>query len=64
MNNQLVSDQELINRYLSGNQASLELLIHRHKNKVYSYILTVVKDKELADDIFQDTFIKVIFTLR
>ncbi|HNY07389.1 MAG TPA: sigma-70 family RNA polymerase sigma factor [Bacteroidales bacterium] len=64
MNNQLVSDQELINRYLSGNQASLELLIHRHKNKVYSYILTVVKDKELADDIFQDTFIKVIYTLR
>jgi len=64
MNNQLVSDQELINRYLSGNQASLELLIHRHKNKVYSYILTVVKDKELADDIFQDAFIKVIYTLR
>jgi len=64
MNSQLVSDQELINRYLTGNQASLELLIHRYKNKVYSYILTVVKDKDLADDIFQDTFIKVIYTLR
>jgi RNA polymerase sigma-70 factor (ECF subfamily) len=61
---QSVSDQELINRYLTGNENCLEQLIHRHKNKVFSYILMVVKDKQHADDIFQDTFIKVIFTLR
>jgi RNA polymerase sigma factor (sigma-70 family) len=61
---QSVSDQELINRYLAGNENCLEQLIHRHKNKVFSYILMVVKDKQHADDIFQDTFIKVIFTLR
>jgi RNA polymerase sigma-70 factor (ECF subfamily) len=61
---QAVSDHELINRYLAGNEISLEQLIHRHKTKVFSYILMVVKDKQHADDIFQDTFIKVIHTLR
>lgn len=61
---QSVSDHELINRYLTGNEISLEQLIHRHKSKVFSYILMVVKDKQHADDIFQDTFIKVIHTLR
>ena len=59
-----VSDQELISDYLSGNHNSLEVLICRHKQKVFSYILLVVRDRHLADDIFQDTFIKVINTLR
>ncbi|MCK4288973.1 MAG: sigma-70 family RNA polymerase sigma factor [Bacteroidales bacterium] len=59
-----VTDKELVSKYLTGNQASLEKLIHRHKNKVFAYILMVVKDKQLADDIFQDTFIKVINTIR
>ncbi len=56
-------DYSLIKQYLSGNSQSLELLISRHKNKVYSYILLVVKNRELAEDIFQDTFIKVIKSL-
>jgi RNA polymerase sigma-70 factor (ECF subfamily) len=64
MNAHLVSDQELINRYLSGDHLSLEELVDRHKNRVYAYILMVVKDRHLADDIFQETFIKVINTLR
>lgn len=59
-----VSDQELINRYLTGDEICLEQLIHRHKSKVFSYIHMVIKDKQTADDIFQDTFIKVIFTLK
>lgn len=59
-----ISDQELINRYLSGDENCLEQLITRHKTKVFSYIHMVIKDKQTADDIFQDTFIKVIFTLR
>jgi len=58
------TDKELVDKYLTGNQASLEKLIRRHKNKVFAYILMVVKDKQLADDIFQDTFIKVINTIR
>jgi RNA polymerase sigma factor (sigma-70 family) len=59
-----VSDQELIGRYLAGNHSSLERLIRRHKNRVFAYILMIVKDKELAEDLFQDTFIKVINTIR
>ena len=57
-------DSQLIAEYLDGNQNSLEILIHRHKNRVFAYILMVVKDKQLADDIFQDTFIKVINTIQ
>ncbi|MCD4774018.1 MAG: sigma-70 family RNA polymerase sigma factor [Bacteroidales bacterium] len=64
MKAQLVSDKELIRKYLDGNQIGLEKLIHRHKNRVFAYILMIVKDKQLADDIFQDTFIKVINTMR
>jgi RNA polymerase sigma factor (sigma-70 family) len=60
----IVSDQELISKYLSGNEQSLEKLILRHKRKVFAYIIMVVKDDQLADDIFQDTFIKVINTIR
>ncbi|MCD6092115.1 MAG: sigma-70 family RNA polymerase sigma factor [Bacteroidales bacterium] len=58
------SDQELIKRYLTGNEASLEIIINRHKDKVFSYILMVVKSPQVADDLFQDTFIKVINTLK
>jgi len=64
MESTIISDHDLIIKYLSGDHTSLEKLIHRHKQKVYSYILMVVKDNHLADDIFQDTFIKVINTLR
>jgi len=64
MNDQAISDQELIGRYLAGHHPSLERLIRRHKNRVFAYILMIVKDKELSEDLFQDTFIKVINTIR
>ena len=64
MNAQPETDQELIGRYLAGNQSSLEILIRRHKNRIFAYILMIVKEKELAEDLFQDTFIKVINTIR
>lgn len=64
MNIQEFSDHELIALYLSGNQQSLEQLIRRHKSRVFAYIVMIVKEKSLADDIFQDTFIKVINTLK
>ena len=60
----VISDQELIGKYLAGNESALETIIRRHKNRVFAYILMVVKDKELAEDLFQDTFIKVINTFR
>lgn len=64
MKAQMLSDKELIGRYLQGNHASLEILISRHQNRIYAYILMIVKNKELANDLFQDTFIKVINTIR
>jgi RNA polymerase sigma factor (sigma-70 family) len=60
----LISDKELVGRYLNGDHNSLEQLISRHQNRIYAYILMIVKDKALADDLFQDTFIKVINTIR
>ena len=59
-----MNDNELVQQFIEGDQASLEILIHRHKNRVYSYILLIVKNQELAEDIFQETFIKVIRSLK
>lgn len=59
-----LSDYELVQDFIKGNQSSLELLINRHRKKIYTYIILVVKDKYLAEDIFQDTFIKVIKSLK
>lgn len=59
-----MSDSELIRSYLSGNEASLEVLIGKHQQRIFSYILVRIQDQDLANDIFQDTFVKVINTLR
>jgi RNA polymerase sigma-70 factor, ECF subfamily len=57
------NDQELVTLYQSGEKKALEILITRHKRKVYSTIYLLVKDQTLAEDLFQDTFVKVINTL-
>jgi RNA polymerase sigma-70 factor (ECF subfamily) len=59
-----VADNELIVSYLNGNEISLQQLILRHQRKIFTSIVVLVKDKELAEDIFQETFIKIINTLR
>ena len=59
-----LSDNELITLYVNGDESALKTLIQRHEKRVFSYILLSVKNRELAEDIFQDTFIKVINTLR
>lgn len=59
-----LSDHELINIFISGNTNGLETLVLRHKDKLYTSILFLVKDKYLAEDIFQDVFIRVIDTVR
>lgn len=64
MEGQVISDKELLSQYKNGNESALELLIERHKEKVYTAIYMFVKDTYLAEDIFQDTFIKVLKTLR
>jgi len=58
------SDQELISLYLDGNERAFEELLSRHKNKIYTSIYLFVKDQSLAEDIFQEVFIKIINTLR
>jgi len=58
------TDQELVRLYVAGEEAGLEILIDRYKAKLYTSIYLLVKDESLAEDIFQDTFIKVINTLR
>ena len=64
MNQQKMSDQELIRLYLKGNEASLEILLQRHQKSVSTSIYLMVRDRSLAEDIFQETFIKIINTLR
>ena len=58
------SDNELVAAYMNNDKQAFEVLLSRHKNKVYNYILSLVKDKSLADDIFQDTHIKIVNTLK
>lgn len=60
----MLTDSELISLYLSGDESALKTLILRHERKIFTYILSSVKNKELAEDLFQDTFVKVINTLR
>ncbi|MCO5239900.1 MAG: sigma-70 family RNA polymerase sigma factor [Chitinophagaceae bacterium] len=57
-------DQQLIHLFMSGDASALEILIVRHKDKIYTSIFLLVKDKYLAEDIFQDVFIRVIDTIR
>lgn len=54
----------MVEGYRNGDLASFELLVGRYQSQLYSYIMTLVKDKQLADDIFQDTFVKIINTIK
>ena len=60
----IIDDATLVNSYISGNEAALEALIKRHQSRIFGFIYSKVGDRDLADDIFQDTFIKVIRTLK
>jgi len=64
MSIQSLNDNELVQLYIGGNEDSLAVLLQRHKRKIFSSIIIVVKDHQLAEDIFQDTFFKVIQTLK
>ena len=59
-----LSDSQLVSRYIKGSEAALEVLIARHQAKIYSYIISRIRDTELANDIFQDVFVKIIQTLK
>lgn len=59
-----LDDRSLIINYLEGNEKCFEILLNRHRDKIYTSIYLFVRDRDLAEDIFQDVFIKIIDTLR
>ncbi len=62
--NKTISDYELIQRFIKGETSCFDQLIHRHKNKVFAYISLYIRDQALAEDLFQDTFMKVIQSVK
>ena len=60
MNLKKLSDHELLNTYISGNEDSINVLLNRHRNRILDYIYMMVKNRDVADDIFQETLIKVV----
>jgi RNA polymerase sigma-70 factor (ECF subfamily) len=64
MANVQTSDALLVKNYIAGDENSLSILINRHQSKIYGFIYSKLSDRDMADDIFQDTFIKVIKTLK
>lgn len=64
MKNSEVSDQVLITNYLNGDESSFETLLLKYKDRVYSQLYLMVRDRDLAEDLFQETFIKVVNTLK
>ena len=63
-NTEPMNDNALVQKFINGDQLALEELVNRHKNRVFTYIVLIVKNHQLAEDIFQDTFIKVIRSLK
>jgi RNA polymerase sigma-70 factor (ECF subfamily) len=59
-----IPDALLVKNYIAGNENALAILINRHQSKIYGFIYSKMADRDVADDIFQDTFIKVIKTLK
>ena len=64
MRKAIISDEELLEQYQLGDESALRVLVNRHKSKIFTTIMLRVKDRALAEDIFQDTFVKVINTLK
>jgi RNA polymerase sigma factor (sigma-70 family) len=64
MNLKKFSDQELVSAYISGKEICLSHLVERHQARVFGYILMTIRDREISEDIFQDTFVKVITKIK
>ena len=64
MQKEIISDAQLVSNYIRGDESALEVLVTRHKQRIYSFIYSKVFDRDISEDIFQDTFIKVIKTLK
>jgi len=64
MRKEIITDALLVSNYIDGDESSLSILISRHKQRIYSFVYSKVLDRDITEDIFQDTFIKVINTLK
>lgn len=63
-NTALLSDEQLVKSYQLGSNEAFEVLLNRYKGRVYSYIYLIVRNRDLCEDIFQETFVKVITTIK
>lgn len=59
-----MTDEQLVVVYAEGNNSAFDILLNRHRSNVYSYIYFIVRNRELAEDIFQETFVKAIITIK
>ena len=59
-----LSDREIISLYINGKESALNIIINRHRSRIFGYILSKVRDKDTAEDIFQDVFIKIINSVK
>ena len=59
-----LTDQILVKKYINGDNYSFEVLLNRHKSRVFAFIMSKIKNKDLSEDIFQDTYVKVINSLQ
>ncbi|MBD5217199.1 MAG: sigma-70 family RNA polymerase sigma factor [Bacteroidales bacterium] len=64
VNNIIRTDEELVKSYAQGNNEAFDALLKRHQDRVFNYILRVVKNEDVANDIFQETFVKAILTIK
>ena len=64
MRKETITDAVLVSNYISGDESAISVLIKRHKQRIYSFIYSKVLDRDITEDVFQDTFIKVINTLK
>lgn len=64
MSMHFLDDNELVKLYMNGNEESLSILVKRHKRRIFSYIYLITRNKTLTEDVFQETFFKVIQTLK
>ena len=64
VNNKAMTDEQLVRAYIDGSNEAFDALLKRHQMRVYNYILRVVKNEDVANDIFQETFVKAIMTIK
>lgn len=59
-----LTDEQLVKSYVEGNNEAFDALLLRHQSKLFSYIMRIVRNRDIADDIFQETFVKAIMTIK